>query len=207
MDFERKLKEGESETLSFVSSFDNSFEILASISGMSNSIGGEIYIGINSKGKIIGVNHLNIEIEIDRLIGLFNYKFDFNIDVKLINYKYICIVSITECKIKPLSFKFNNDSYAFYRMLNQNYKLNDILFKALKNDGKLPFDSQSEATLMKIFKHYRELTFSKLKSLSGLKIEAIENTLIYLLAQKKVDFYFTNQGAIIYKYIDHHFII
>ena len=38
MDFERKLKEGESETLSFVSSFDNSFEILASISGMSNSI-------------------------------------------------------------------------------------------------------------------------------------------------------------------------
>ena len=55
MDFERKLKEGESETLSFVSSFDNSFEILASISGMSNSIGGEIYIGINSKGKIIGV--------------------------------------------------------------------------------------------------------------------------------------------------------
>lgn len=207
MDFERKLKEGESETLSFISSFDNEFEILATISGMSNSIGGEIYIGVNSKGKILGINHLNIEIEIDRLIGMFNYKIDFNIDVKLINYKYICIVSITECKLKPLSFNFNNDSYAFFRMLNQNYKLNDILFKALKNEGKFPCDSHSEATLMKLFKHHRELTFSKLKSLSGLKIEAVEDTLIYLLAQKKVGFYFTNQGAIIYKYIDHNFII
>lgn len=202
MDFKRKLKEGESETLSFISSFDNEFEILASISGMSNSKGGNIYIGVNSKGKILGINHLNIDLLIDQLLDAFNSKIAFSFELSLINYKYVCVLSIKEAKTKPLSFKLNNDSISFVRHLDKNYRLNTILFKALNNTSYLTSEIgfNQEDKLIEIFQEFKELSFSKLKSLSGFRIDDIENTLIKLINEKKIDFNFTKDGVIIYKY-------
>jgi predicted HTH transcriptional regulator len=200
MDFEDKLKLGETQTFSFISSIDNKFEILSTISGMSNSVGGEICIGVNPKGKIKGINHLDIHRDVGEIFKSFNIEQDFAYDIKLIGHKYVCILKIKQTEYKPLSFRWDNLSYSYVRELNQNYKLNSILFNFFKRiEIKPSFDLSLENKVLNLLDFNNELSFSKLSTLSKIKINQLEYILIKLLQERRIGYSFTNIDSVIYR--------
>ena len=53
---QQNLKLGETENLTFIESTELKYEIAENMVAFSNTKGGVVYIGVNKKGKIIGVN-------------------------------------------------------------------------------------------------------------------------------------------------------
>ena len=55
------INQGQSETVAFISSESEIDLLLETISALSNTNGGLMFIGVNTKGKIVGVNPYGIK--------------------------------------------------------------------------------------------------------------------------------------------------
>ena len=100
-----KIKQGESETVEFKVGFCD--EAIETLTAMANSTGGQVYLGVSDKGKIIGTE-LSKE-SIQKWLNEIKHKTDFKIipDVEelKIETKRIIIFSIPEHPNKPIAFK------------------------------------------------------------------------------------------------------
>ncbi|MFH1187704.1 MAG: RNA-binding domain-containing protein, partial [bacterium] len=99
------IKNGESEKVEFKENFNDS--AIETLVAFSNSKGGKIFIGINDKKKIIGVD-LNGE-SLQKIINEVKQKTDYKIipeiEMVKIDKKTIIVLSISEYPSKPLSFR------------------------------------------------------------------------------------------------------
>ncbi len=138
MDLTKILRNGESETVEFKTSFGK--EVIISLAAFSNSSGGKVIVGVKDNGDVIGVEigpetiqrYLN-DIKVatyPRIIP--------NVDVYEIDYKSILIFDIREHPVKPVSYK----SRYFRRVKNSNHRMTlDEIVDARQQSLNISFDS------------------------------------------------------------------
>lgn len=110
---------GENETVEFKSSFND--EVIISLVAFSNSMGGKVYVGIEDKGEIKGVN-IGKETIAQWINEIKNKTSPVVIpDAEVWEYesKIIAVFSIQEYPVKPVSFK----GKYFKRIKNTNHQL------------------------------------------------------------------------------------
>ena len=116
---EKLIKEGENEAVEFKKDFDK--ESIETVSAFANKNGGSIFIGVNDKGRIVGVDIgketlRKWENEISQNTEPIVIP---EIELAIINNKKIIIINIKESPIKPISFK----EICYLRVKNSNRKL------------------------------------------------------------------------------------
>jgi ATP-dependent DNA helicase RecG len=104
-DFLAIIKKGENEAVEFKEHFCD--EVIETLTAMANSTGGQVYLGISDKGKMLGTQ-LGKE-SIQKWLNEIKHKTDFKIipdieEVK-IKTKKLIVFSIPEYPNKPISFR------------------------------------------------------------------------------------------------------
>jgi ATP-dependent DNA helicase RecG len=129
---EKTIKKGESERVEFKANLKLVDEIGETISALSNSNGGTIFIGVSNSGKIIGT-----EIGKNTLEEFANYvkrntdpQVYPSIKVKEINGRKIILIEILESKVKPVFFK----NHAFKRVGKTNQELDSSEIRKLSKE-------------------------------------------------------------------------
>ena len=128
------LQQGEGQYIEFKESLDKS--LASEIVAFANASGGKIFLGINDKGKIKGINITN---RLKSQIQDIARNCDPEILIKFQENKNILIIDIVEGLNKPYSC-----SSGFYMRMNANsqkMKRDEILKLAIKG-GKIRFDEQ-----------------------------------------------------------------
>ncbi len=156
-----KFKLTESETVEIKRSLAERKEILETISAFSNTKGGTIYIGIDPKGEITGVDIGNQTMEnlANDIKQNTDPKVFPTIEIKNINNKDVIVIKVTEYPTKPVWAK----NKVFLRVGRSNQrisaeKIRDFIYKnkAFKWDYQLKPEvklTEIDTTRVKLFLH------------------------------------------------------
>jgi len=114
---EEIIKSGPNENVEFLSDIDELIDFAKICVSFANRNGGSVFIGVNEKGKSIGVNP-------DPELKLVNQVKDciegeLNLEPVKHLIKHYCIIEVKISKTEiPLKVKLNNDSCAYYYRVN-----------------------------------------------------------------------------------------
>lgn len=202
IDIKSLIKRGRDRQIDFISSFENPHHAAALISSFANCEGGTLVVGVNSKGKLIGVlpdlelqnieevvNHylsLPIEVEIEKVIE--NYKVAFLIQVHKIEAKFCGALDV------------HGEPYYFVRTRKgEVFEATSIIEKSWVFHQKDAFFSEEIYTALKdLLINENQLTLATIfKDIKAKKAD-IENTISILIEQNVIDFEFINQKVSYY---------
>jgi len=99
------IKKGESETVEFKENFDR--EVIETTGAFANIKGGNIFIGVSDKGKVIGVQLRKETVNswVNQIVQSTDPRIIPEIEVDAVDGKNVVIISIKEFPIKPVSVK------------------------------------------------------------------------------------------------------
>ncbi len=120
MNLIERIQQGESETLEFKRSFDK--ETIETVCAIANAKGGQVVMGVNDSGAIVGVQLSNESIQhyLNQIKTQTEPGLVVDIDAFQQQGKTVLVISVGEFPIKPVSFKGR-----FYkRKANSNHQLN-----------------------------------------------------------------------------------
>lgn len=193
------IKKGQSETVAFIPSESEIEVLLETISALSNTKGGYIYIGVNNKGKIVGINPVGIKDEISKVVSThFKSLISFNLDLCYENHKSFCVLKIPEAINKPLFYFKDLKKVSFFRNKTDNIKVFNILGqiwsakKKMNNQYRNDYDrdelSKDELSILASTPKEEVITFSKLHSLVGISVTDFERSLVHLVLTGKIKY-------------------
>ena len=134
MNIKKLIERGESESLEFKPSLSQTKDIVETISAFSNTKGGSIIIGVDDKGKVIGVSlgKKTIEDLANKIKQNTDPKIYPSISVEKISGKNIVIVEAKESKSKPV-FAFDR---VFKRVGKSNHRVSSDEIRKMALEGK-----------------------------------------------------------------------
>jgi len=134
MNIKKLIERGESESLEFKPSLSQTKDIVETISAFSNTKGGSIIIGVDDKGKVIGVSlgKKTIEDLANKIKQNTDPKIYPSISVEKISGKNIVIVEAKESKSKPV-FAFDR---VFKRVGKSNHRVSSDGIRKMALEGK-----------------------------------------------------------------------
>jgi predicted HTH transcriptional regulator len=197
IDIKKIIKTGRDRQIDFISSFENPHHAAALISSFANCEGGTLIVGVNSKGKLIGVlpdlelqnieevvNHylsLPIEVEIEKIIE--NYKFAFIIHVPKIEVKFCGAIDV------------NGEPHYFVRTRKgEVFEATSIIEKSwVFHQRDIFFSEEIYAALKELLVNENQLTLATIFKEVKAKKADIENTISILIELNVIDFEFVNQ--------------
>ncbi|MGL5122589.1 MAG: RNA-binding domain-containing protein [Fusobacteriaceae bacterium] len=153
MDVKELIKSGENKTLEFKEQFPTKDQIIRTIVAFSNTAGGKIFIGVNDKREIIGLEDKDIFELQDRIVSLI-YETCYpnilpEIYIKNIDGKIILVIEIYRGSTKPYFIKnegIENGVYLRIGATNRKASLENIQELKRQNLG-LCYDEEIDYTV------------------------------------------------------------
>jgi predicted HTH transcriptional regulator len=187
------LSEGKNLTQDFLPSTINHHHTAALISSFANSIGGELLIGINSKGKVIGV--LPSEEEENILFILKNFC-THNLDVKfsqiVYDYKYVLIVHIPQAKPKGVAAlsKYGNTHFFVRTHSGEVFESNKVIEKSWKINSTVQIEN--EYKLLETLDFDKGILISQIYKKTSLRKSEVDKLMAVLLCKNDITYEFEN---------------
>ena len=179
---EEKLKKGRCETLEFLPSISDIEEAAKILVSFTNNRGGSLLIGVNTKGKVVGVFPDSEISFLEKVNDFIEGEIIFNYHVHQIKHHFVIEVFIPESAL-PLKFKSDFQNAYCYRINTNSVMANKILttFLNLKKFSKIIEFNELHSIVLDVLN--AKITLSMLyKSidLKPKKIDQILSELIYL---------------------------
>lgn len=193
------INQGQTETVAFISSDSETNLLLETISALSNTNGGLIFIGVNIKGKIVGVNPDGVKTKLTEIITKsFNGMLSFNVDTCYEKHLCYCTIKVPESINKPLFYNKDLKKISFYRYGIYNVKVSNILNQIwnakkkrssiYRNDYTSDKLSKNELYILSKTPHETPISFSKLHSTVSMPIKMFEESLVDLVLLGKLSY-------------------
>ena len=196
------IKEGKSKTIDFIASSENPHHIAALISSFANCEGGTLVIGVNSKGKLIGVlPELETQLLEEVIQHYLSTQIQVEIEQVIEKFKVALLVRIPECDSKFCgAIDVNGEPHCFVRTAKgEVFESTFIIEKSWVYHQKDTFFSEEIFSALKeVLLNENQLTLASIFKEIDAKKSDIENTLSILIEQKVIDFEFINQKVYYY---------
>jgi ATP-dependent DNA helicase RecG len=196
---QQNLKLGETENLTFIERTELKYEIAESMVAFSNTKGGVVYIGVNKKGKIIGVNPL-VDLEIVELIASEICSPKINYVSKTIqdDYKVIIEIKIPEDKTKLYKMVDSNSKRNSYTRFNKKNvvmsKLNELVYQMNIKRSPIPdVFNQLELNLIEYITNNKGCSLNKIHKFIDFSITEIDYSLAQLIVWNKISIDFNGE--------------
>ena len=144
------IKSGANENVEFLSEIDELIDFAKISVSFANRNGGSIFIGINEKGKVIGVNPGPELILINQVKDYIEGELIFESVRHLVKHHCIIEVKVSKTEI-PLLLKLNNDLKMYYYRVNSNsIEANKIIERYLnmRRFGKTVIESKHHSDFL-----------------------------------------------------------
>lgn len=175
-----------------ISSFEE-VSFAQKITSLINSSGGKLLIGVNEKGKIIGIYPKDELENIPIVIANFcSNPIEYSSEVIEINNKLVLVLTF-EKAIKIAALTFDKKFVYYYRIDSTICKANKIIVKFWSYERELTPTSPSSLEDEEIvYKNINNITLSQLYTRTKLSKSVIDVTVSWLLFTKKVKMIFTD---------------
>lgn len=179
---EEKLKLGRNETVEFLSTIDEISDLAKVAVSMANNKGGSIFLGINSKGKLIGILP---EPEIKLIEEIYNFvegKIVFESVLHQIKHYLILEISISKVEL-PLKLKTQKGSFYYFRVGDETLEANKIIasYLNLRKYKKSIVLTSEHLILLELMEVKRNLSLLyKSVNLKQKSVDSLLSELIYL---------------------------
>lgn len=196
------IKQGKNKFIDFIPSCENPHHTAALISSFANRSGGTLVVGVNSKGKLIGVLP---EMELQWLNEVVQHYLSAPIQIEIEEviekFKIALLIHIKESETKYCgAIDLNGEPHHFVRtQKGEVFESTFIIEKSWVYHQKDPFFSEDIYLNIKgLLQNENQLTLASIFKELDFKKSEIENTLAILIEQKIIDFEFVNQKVCYY---------
>lgn len=182
---ENKLKKGRSETLEFLPSIIDAEEVAKILISFANNRGGSLLVGLNLKGKVIGV-FPDFEVTyLEKVKDFIDGEIAYKCNVHKIKHHLVLDILIPESTL-PIKFKSNFQNSYYYRINSTSVEANKILntYLNLRKFSQLISISEKHSNLLNALN--TETTLSMLYKSFDLKPKKIDQLLSELIYLDKV---------------------
>lgn len=176
----------------FLTHIANKEEVAKLMSGLANSAGGSIWLGVKKNGKVLGVYPQNELLFIREATDLVcSPKIEYSSCEYKDHHKIVLEIQVKEAPFKPvLVTEVAGEKKAYIRSGSTTLLANKILLGVWKNRTKIhqcPEQlSEEEKLLLEIIKQAPEISLAQLYRKSTLKKNSIDKLLIQLILYGKV---------------------
>ncbi len=182
-------------------------KIARSLVAFANTDGGKLLIGVKDNGRIAGVRSEEELYMIQGAAKLYcRPAIDYYFTTWQIGKKSVLEVTIPKSKKRPHYAKDDQGRWrAYIRVNDKNFVANTVMirvWKNLENPNRQPISIQfkrKEDFLLKFLSSHEYITFSKLRSITGLDSRVVEDMLVDLITINVVEISFDEQGTAIYR--------
>jgi hypothetical protein len=196
------IKHGKNKFIDFIPTCENPHHSAALISSFANREGGTLVVGVNSKGKLIGVLP---EMELQWLNEVIQYYLSTAIQIEIEEviekFKFAIFIHIKESESKFCgAIDLNGEPHHFVRThKGEVFESTFIIEKSwVYHQKDSLFSEEIFVALKKLLQNQNQLTLATIFKEIGFKKSEIENTLAILIDQKIIDFEFVNQKVCYY---------
>jgi predicted HTH transcriptional regulator len=183
-----------------ISSFEE-IEFAQKVTSLNNTFGGKLLIGINEKGKVVGVYPKDELENIPIVIANFCSKsLLYNSEVIEINNKLIIVLTILKTiKIAALSI---DKSLEYYFRIEQNICVANKIIEKLwrferENTGVSPCSTEDQEVVLRLINNH---TLSQLYTKTKLSKSVVDITVSWLLFSKKIKMVL-KENQVIYQHL------
>jgi predicted HTH transcriptional regulator len=177
--------------------------VLEAISALSNTSGGEVFIGVNENQKVLGCFPEEETISITEQLADLSSGLSCNFKTYIIKNKLIIGFQVKRSDDK-LAVNGVNKSKAYYFRLNRKTlpvnKIIALIWKLEQSEKANHFNSDA-LLITKLLEENQKMTLSMLYRTSNLALKVVDNTMAFLVYSKKVEMFFEND-QIYYKIKD-----
>jgi len=191
---EEIIKVGPNEKVAFLTEINELVDFAQICVSFANTKGGSVLIGVNQKGKIVGVNP-NPELKlIQEVYDFIDGEFKIEAITHVINHH--CIIEVkVEKQETPILAKVNNDSGIFYyRVGLKSVKANKIIERYLnmRRFGKIVIESNLHNEFLEKL-GVQQFNLSQLYNLMDLKPNVVDKLIAELLFLNMIEVYFVDE--------------
>jgi predicted HTH transcriptional regulator len=177
--------------------------VLEAISALSNSSGGEVFIGVNENQKVIGCFPEEETISINEQLADLTSGLSSNFNTYIIKNKFIIGIQVERSHNK-IAVNGLNKTKAYYFRLNRKTlpvnKIITLIWKLEQSESAIHFNSDA-LIISKLLQETQKMTLSMIYRRSNLALKLVDNTIAFLVYSKKVEMFFEND-QIYYKIKD-----
>lgn len=196
------IKQGKNKFIDFIPTCENPHHTAALISSFVNREGGTLVVGVNSKGKLIGILP---EMEIQWVEEVVQHYLTISVDIEIEQviekFKYSLLIYIKESETKYCgAIDLNGEPHHFVRThKGEVFESTFIIEKSwVYHQKEIFFSEEIFLALKKLLQNENQLTLASIFKELDFKKSEIENTLAILVDQKMIDFEFINQKVVYY---------
>jgi predicted HTH transcriptional regulator len=179
------IRQGEHERLDFKFEISDARKIARTFSAFSNRSGGTLLIGVKDNGRIAGIRSEEEYYMAESAASLYcRPAVQFTAEKWMVDGKMVLEVKIPELSEKPVMVKEEDGHWkAYYRIMDQNIKANDVQLKVWKQKKSAVFIrySRDEELLLEFLTQNETITISRFVKLARLRHFEAENILANLI--------------------------
>lgn len=182
---EEKLLIGRNETVEFLTTIDEIVELAKIAVAFSNNNGGSILIGVNSKGKLIGVLPEPEKRLVEEMLDFVEGDIFLESIIHTVKHYFILEIRISKSTL-PIKLKSKNKLLYYYRIGEETVEANKIVtsFLNLKRAEKQIYFTSDHEKLLSYMES--NVNLSSLYKTVDLKSKTIDKLLIELIYLGKV---------------------
>ncbi len=181
-------------------------KIARSLVAFANTDGGKLLIGVKDNGNIAGVRSDEELYMIQGAAKLYcRPAVDYYFTTWQVGKKSVLEITIPKSNKRPHYAKDDHGRWrAYIRVKDKNFVANTVMirvWKNLENPNRRPISIQfkrKEDFLLKFLSTHDFATFSKIRSITGLAPNIVEDMLVDLITLQVLNIDFDNQGRAIY---------
>jgi predicted HTH transcriptional regulator len=185
----------------FNSTFDSG--VLESVTALTNSSGGEVFIGVNENKKVIGCFPEEEIISMKEQLETLHSSLSCIFNTYIIKNKIIVGIQVERSNSKIAVIGLNKTKAYYFRLNRKTLPVNKIItliWKLEQSENTLHFNSDA-LLIIKLLQENQKMTLSMIYRSSNLALKVVDNTMAYLVCSKKVEMFFEND-QIYYKIKD-----
>ena len=177
--------------------------VLESITALSNSKGGEVFIGVNENQKVIGSFPEEEIISMKEQLETLHSSLSCIFNTYIIKNKIIVGIQVQSSNSKIAVIGLNKTKAYYFRLNRKTLPVNKIItliWKLEQSENTIPFNSDA-LLIIKLLQETQKMTLSMIYRSSNLALKVVDNTMSFLVYSKKVEMFFEND-QIYYKIKD-----